>query len=147
MDAWFVESLVLHSFNLYANSQQARFPSNSWWYRSGFPLRNFGIAISLDYFFLHFFLFYMALLFSCCPGFMTTFFRRCFFFRGGCLHDDTGVGSDTLLSSLVFCRSFWRRVRWMGNTYGPQLSSLLSNGASDGGTLHLTLGVDDLYRR
>lgn len=31
-----------------------------------------------------------------------------------------------------------------GCAYGPELSSLLSDGASDGGTLHLTLGVDDL---
>lgn len=38
------------------------------------------------------------------------------------LHDDTRVGSDT----------------------GPQLSSLLTDGASDGRALHLTLGVDDL---
>jgi len=37
------------------------------------------------------------------------------------LHDDTGVGGDT----------------------GPQLSSLLGDGASDGRSLHLTLGVDD----
>lgn len=28
-------------------------------------------------------------------------------------------------------------------TYGPELSSFLSDGAGDGGTLHLTLGVDD----
>lgn len=32
-------------------------------------------------------------------------------------------------------------------TYGPQLSSLLTNGASDGRALHLTLGVDDLRDR
>ena len=38
------------------------------------------------------------------------------------LHDDTGVGGDT----------------------GPELSSLLTDGAGDGGSLHLTLGVDDL---
>jgi hypothetical protein len=31
-----------------------------------------------------------------------------------------------------------------GNTYRPELSSLLSDGASDGRALHLTLGVDDL---
>lgn len=31
-----------------------------------------------------------------------------------------------------------------GSTYGPQLSSLLADGASDGRALHLTLGVDDL---
>jgi hypothetical protein len=31
-----------------------------------------------------------------------------------------------------------------GNTYRPELSSLLTDGASDGRTLHLTLGVDDL---
>jgi len=29
-------------------------------------------------------------------------------------------------------------------TYGPQLSSLLTDGAGNGGALHLTLGVDDL---
>lgn len=39
------------------------------------------------------------------------------------LHDDTRVGSDT----------------------GPQLSSLLADGAGDGRALHLTLGVDDLH--
>lgn len=38
------------------------------------------------------------------------------------LHDNTGVGGDT----------------------GPKLSSLLTDGAGDGGALHLTLGVDDL---
>lgn len=38
------------------------------------------------------------------------------------LHDDTGVGGDT----------------------GPELSSLLTDGTGDGGSLHLTLGVDDL---
>jgi len=37
------------------------------------------------------------------------------------LHDNTGVGGDT----------------------GPKLSSLLSNGTSDGRSLHLTLGVDN----
>lgn len=37
------------------------------------------------------------------------------------LHNDTGVGSNT----------------------GPELSSLLTDGAGDGGSLHLTLGVDD----
>lgn len=38
------------------------------------------------------------------------------------LHDDTGVGGDT----------------------GPELSSLLTDRAGNGGSLHLTLGVDDL---
>lgn len=38
------------------------------------------------------------------------------------LHDDTGVGGNT----------------------GPELSSLLTDRAGDGGSLHLTLGVDDL---
>jgi hypothetical protein len=38
------------------------------------------------------------------------------------LHDNTGVGGNT----------------------GPQLSSLLTDGTGDGGTLHLTLVVDDL---
>jgi hypothetical protein len=38
------------------------------------------------------------------------------------LHDDTGVAGNT----------------------GPELSSLLTDRASDGGALHLTLGVDDL---
>ena len=40
------------------------------------------------------------------------------------LHDDTGVGGNT----------------------GPKLSSLLTDGTSDGGSLHLTLGVDDLSK-
>lgn len=31
-------------------------------------------------------------------------------------------------------------------TYGPELSSLLTDGTSDGGSLHLTLGVDDLFK-
>lgn len=39
------------------------------------------------------------------------------------LHHDTGVGGNT----------------------GPQLSSLLSDGAGDGRALHLTLGVDNLW--
>lgn len=30
------------------------------------------------------------------------------------------------------------------STYGPKLSSLLGDGASNGGALHLTLGVDNL---
>jgi len=38
------------------------------------------------------------------------------------LHDDTGVAGNT----------------------GPQLGSLLADGTSDSGALHLTLGVDDL---
>lgn len=38
------------------------------------------------------------------------------------LHDDTGVGGNT----------------------GPKLSSLLTDRTGDGGSLHLTLGVDDL---
>jgi len=39
----------------------------------------------------------------------------------------------------------WKTIRsrsW--RTYGPKLSGLLTDGASDGRTLHLTLGVDDL---
>lgn len=39
----------------------------------------------------------------------------------------------------------WTRI--VGSTYGPQLSSLLADGASDGRALHLTLGVDDLQSR
>lgn len=38
------------------------------------------------------------------------------------LHDDTGVGGNT----------------------GPELSSLLTDRAGDGGSLHLTLGIDNL---
>ncbi len=38
------------------------------------------------------------------------------------LHDDTGVGGNT----------------------GPKLSSLLTDRTGDGGSLHLTLGVDNL---
>lgn len=56
------------------------------------------------------------------------------------LHHDTRVGGDTLLdlvSTRLMCCSAVA-------THGPQLSSLLSDGASDGGSLHLTLGVDDL---
>ena len=32
---------------------------------------------------------------------------------------------------------------WKCITYGPELSSFLSDGTGDSGTLHLTLGVDD----
>ena len=46
------------------------------------------------------------------------------FYRITTLHDDTGVGGNT----------------------GPKLSSLLTDGAGNGGTLHLTLGVDDLEK-
>lgn len=37
---------------------------------------------------------------------------------------------------------FLYRPEW-NISYRPELSGLLSDGASDGGTLHLTLGVDD----
>jgi hypothetical protein len=44
-----------------------------------------------------------------------------FLSQASTLHDDTGVAGNT----------------------GPQLSSLLTDGAGNGGALHLTLGVDD----
>lgn len=33
----------------------------------------------------------------------------------------------------------------MGLSYGPELSSLLTDGTGDGRSLHLTLSVDDLF--
>lgn len=47
------------------------------------------------------------------------FQKVCFGFR--CLDDGTGVGGDT----------------------GPEVGTLLGDGTGDGGTLHLTLGVDN----
>jgi hypothetical protein len=57
------------------------------------------------------------------------------------LHDDTRVRGNTLDIGLADQRGVSRHVT--GATYGPQLSSLLADGASDGRSLHLTLGVDN----
>lgn len=54
------------------------------------------------------------------------------------LHDDTGVGSNTLILLVYFPGLKGKR------SYRPELRSLLSDRASDGGSLHFTLGVDDL---
>jgi len=55
------------------------------------------------------------------------------------LHHHTGVTGNTLGAvSKQYTSS-------VGITYRPELSSLLSNWASDGRTLHFTFWIDNLY--
>jgi hypothetical protein len=57
------------------------------------------------------------------------------------LHDNTGVGGNTLKKVHISRAPI---IYDDGITYRPKLSSLLTDGAGNSGTLHFTLGIDDL---